>query len=526
MNLEYLPATGAARAELVLLHGWGANREIWRPLLARLRPWANVTLLDIPGCAPGLPAANGGNLDDTLAAVLAQCPPAAVYVGWSLGGQLALALAARFPGRVRGVVTLCSNPRFVAADDWPGMAPEEFARFAAAVARGPAAALKRFDALQRQGAAHGQVLQRELDALRRAAASTDLGAGLAWLAQLDQRALLQQLQCPRLHLFAEHDALVPVAVAARLAESAGAQLSVLPDACHLAPLQAADAIAGALRAFVDDLGTPGTVHAARGDLDKRDVAASFSRAAAAYDGAAHLQRTVGARLLDNLDRVPGQPENVLDLGCGTGQFAAELRQRFPGARYLGLDIAAGMVAHARRRCAASNGGGDWLVADAEALPLATASVDLVFSSLALQWCQRPAHIFAELARVLRPGGICVFTSLGPRSLCELRAAWAAVDARQHVNSFLPGAELAAAARRVPGLRLDMASSEISLQYAGVRELLAELKALGAHNLNRGRPRGLTGPGALRGMLQAYEGWRRDGMLPATYEVLYGVLEKA
>ena len=91
-----------------------------------------------------------------------------------------------------------------------------------------------------------------------------------------------------------------------------------------------------------------------------------------------------------------------------------------------------------------HGGGascDWLVADAEALPLVNDSVDLVFSSLALQWCYRPDHLFAELARVLKPGGICVFTSLGPDTLRELRAAWAAVDAHQHVNAFLPAGEL-------------------------------------------------------------------------------------
>ena len=163
--------------------------------------------------------------------------------------------------------------------------------------------------------------------------------------------------------------------------------------------------------------------------------------------------------------------------------------------------------------------------DAEALPLAADSVDLVFSSLALQWCFRPAHLFAELARVLRPGGRCVFTSLGPQTLCELRSAWAAVDDRQHVNDFLPPESLAAAAMAVPGLQLGLGNESFRMEYQRVRDLLAELKTLGAHNMNRSRPTGLTGRRALQGMLEAYEAWRENGVLPATYDVLFGVLEK-
>ena len=164
--------------------------------------------------------------------------------------------------------------------------------------------------------------------------------------------------------------------------------------------------------------------------------------------------------------------------------------------------------------------------DAEALPLASNTVDLVFSSLAVQWCYRPEHLFAELARVLRPGGQCVFTSLGPDTLCELRAAWAAVDTHQHVNSFLPCAELASAVDRVPGVQLALATRQFRMEYLRVRDLLAELKTLGAHNMNADRPSGLTSRGALQGMLQAYETWRDDGVLPATYDVIFGVLEKA
>lgn len=523
---EYLPATAAAEQELVLLHGWGSDRGVWRPLLSQLRPWANITLLDLPGCAPGIDTGALPQLEQALAAVLERAPARAVYIGWSLGGQLAVELAARHPDRVAAVVTVCSNPRFLAEAGWPGMDPAEFARFSAAVESDPGAALGRFDALQVAGAAHPRPLLRQLRLLRRGRAWGQLAAGLAWLEQLDQRAMLPTLAQPQLHLLAGCDGLVPPSLARSLerllADAPRAAVALLPDSSHAAPLDAGGTLAGLVRQFLQERGLLRSVSAATAAPAKRDVAESFSRAARAYDSVATLQRDVGSRLLTNLDQLTVSPATVLDLGCGTGYFYPELRRRFPAARYIGLDLAQGMVEYAREQ---HPGAGDWLVGDAEALPLAADSVDLVFSSLALQWCFRPAHLFAELARVLRPGGRCVFTSLGPRTLCELRSAWAAVDDRQHVNDFLPPESLASAAGAVPGLQLGLGHESFRMEYQRVRDLLAELKTLGAHNMNRERPTGLTGRRALQGMLEAYEAWRENGTLPATYDVLFGVLEK-
>ena len=523
---EYLPATAAAEQELVLLHGWGSDRGIWRPLLPLLRPWANITLLDLPGCAPGTDGGAAPQLEQVLAAVLAGAPARAVYVGWSLGGQLALELAAREPDRVAAVAIVCSNPRFLSGGGWPGMNPAEFARFSAALEADPGAALGRFDALQVTGAAQPRPLLRQLRSLRRGRPGRQLAAGLAWLESLDQRALLPTLAQPQLHLLAGCDSLVPPSMArsleALLADAPRAAVELLPGCSHVLPLEASGPLAASLRRFLQRETLLHPAPAATGAPAKRDVAASFSRAARAYDSVATLQRDVGSRLLTNLDQLTVSPATVLDLGCGTGYFYPELRRRFPGARYIGLDLAQGMVEYAREHYPDA---GEWLVGDAEALPLAADSVDLVFSSLALQWCFRPAHLFAELARVLRPGGRCVFTSLGPHTLCELRAAWAAVDDRQHVNDFLPPESLASAAGAVPGLRLGLGQESFRMEYQRVRDLLAELKTLGAHNMNRSRPTGLTSRRALQGMLEAYETWRENGVLPATYDVLFGVLEK-
>lgn len=526
LQSEYLPANGTPRQDLVLLHGWGCNREVWRALLVHLRSWANVTLLDIPGAAPGCEAGSVPDLPELLREILDYCPRQAVYVGWSLGGQLAIALAAQFPQRVRAVVTLCTNPRFVASEGWPGMDQGEFRVFGNSMTTHPTAALQRFDTLQAAGSNQARTLLRQLRALRQRPPSGTLQAGLAWLATLDLRETLSSLDQPQLHLLAGQDALVPCTVRrcieSLIAGKPAARVRVLPHISHLAPLEVPRVLATAMRDFLESEGMLLERTTAPPELEKAAVAASFSRAASCYDSAAGLQRDVGERLLTSLDGWSGQPRTVLDLGCGTGHFCPALRARYPEACYLGLDIASGMVEFARSRGPADC---DWLVADAESLPLASASVDLVFSSLAVQWCARPEHLFAELARVLRPGGMCVFTTLGPNTLHELRSAWAVVDAHQHVNTFLSAASLMAAAAGIPGTTLTLEERDFRMDYVRVRDLLGELKTLGAHNMNRSRPTGLTSRRALQGMLQAYETRRSGGVLPATYAVIFGVLEK-
>ncbi|WP_082850005.1 malonyl-ACP O-methyltransferase BioC [Halioglobus sp. HI00S01] len=519
LQREYLPASGEPRQKLVLLHGWGANREVWRPMLPSLRLWADVMLLDLPGLAPGC-GDKAPEFDVLLDEILAAAPTGAVYLGWSLGGQLALALAERAPERVRAVVTLCTNPCFVAQLEWPGMPAADLAVFASAYRDDEQRTLRRFDSLQVAGAENPRALLRELQALRPPQPGLALETGLTWLAQLDQRQLLSSLLPPQLHLLADNDGLHPPELQDSM-RGLPARVWVFAGCAHTAPLEQPEAVAEALQAFLAEQNLLAAV-AAPLALAKHDVAQSFSRAAAEYDSVAQLQRDVGDRLLASINALPEAPEKVLDLGSGTGHFSAALRQRFPDATYIGVDLAEGMVRYARE---VHPQAGEWLVGDAEALPLASASVDLVFSSLAIQWCLRPELLFAEVARVLRPGGRCAFTSLGPATLHELRSSWAAVDEYQHVNEFLPLERLDQAAARTPGIALQVDIEPFCMEYRQVRELLNELKTLGAHNVNRDRPVGLTGRRALQGMLQAYEQWRRDGLLPASYEVYFGTLTK-
>ena len=527
LHSEYLPSCGEASLDLVLLHGWASSREIWRPLLAKLRDWANVTLIDMPLGCDSESDLSAGDLNVLEQSILACSVGPAIYVGWSLGGQVAIRLAGSAPGRVSGVITLCSNPCFVATENWPGMATEDFARFRERVVANPVSALRRFDSLQTEGSLQPRSSRRDLQSARPSLDRGQLMAGLELLQSLDVRASLMALKQPQLHIFGECDHLVPPAVATAIVgltdELTTLETITLPGVSHAAPLESAAAVATVMYEYLNTAGLLHRTVVHDSEPAKTEVAQSFSKAAQHYDSAAQLQREVGARLLDKCYKSVPAPELILDLGCGTGYFFSDLKKLFPDANYVGLDLAPGMVEFARERV---DGPAQWLVADAESLPLAGNSVDLVFSSLAIQWCPAPRRLFAELARILKPGGRCLFSSLGPATLRELRASWAAVDAHQHVNTFQDVSVLEEAAAVVPGVSLRLDNQEFLMEYDRVRELLTELKTLGAHNMNRGRLSGLTGRRKLQGMLTAYESWRRDGKLPATYDVLFGVLEKA
>jgi malonyl-CoA O-methyltransferase len=255
-------------------------------------------------------------------------------------------------------------------------------------------------------------------------------------------------------------------------------------------------------------------------LDRAATRAAFDRASAGYEAAAGLQARVATELLERLAAFEFAPRVVLDLGSGTGRVTRELKRRFPRALVIALDIAPGMLREARRNQML------WrrfarVCADALRLPLAAASVDLVFSSLVLQWCEPLEQALEEVRRVLKPSGFFAFSTFGPDTLKELRAAWAQADGLTHVNRFLDmhdvGDALTRSGLAEPVLDLD----RIELGYPDTLSLMRDLKAIGAHNVTAGRPRTLLGKARLRRMSEAYEALRRGDALPATYEVIYG-----
>lgn len=263
-------------------------------------------------------------------------------------------------------------------------------------------------------------------------------------------------------------------------------------------------------------------------LDKRLARRSFERAAATYDDAAVLQNEVCQRMLARLDYIKVDPALVLDAGSGTGNALSGLLARYPRSRVIALDLALAMARRARARRpwwkALLDGGGGRLAAvcgDIERLPFASGRAGMVWSNLALQWMVDPKRAFSEMHRVLEPGGLLLFSSFGPDTLKELRAAFREVDRHTHVHRFIDlhdvGDLLVAGGFADPVMDMEV----VTLTYSRVRELMRDLKAIGARNMTLGRRAGLGGRSWLDRLALNYEAYRRDGRLPATFEVIYG-----
>lgn len=505
-------STACAGVPIVLIHGWGNDSHCWEPLLPSLLARGPVMAVDLPGFgeSQALPLFDESNLLDVLAAIV---PEKCILLGWSLGGMLAVALAERLPHKVQQVITLAANVKFVADSDWPqALAADINIAFSEAFRATADVARKRFTGLMVQGDQHERALLKTLR--QQPLATMDKCAGeqaLALLATLDNRRAFAQLATPGLHVLAEKDALVPAAVARPLqALNASQQVAVIAGASHAMILSCPQTLLAHILSFL---------RVQPPLRNKRRIARAFSRAAGSYDSVANLQRDVADVLLKKLPATSTSPNSpaVLDLGCGTGYCLPALSQYASHGHLIAADLALGMLQFAKQARSVTAG---WVAADAECLPFAGRSLDLVVSSLALQWCQQPQQLFNELQRVLTVGGRLLFSTLGPATLNELRAAWASVDDCVHVNDFSDAVVVRTALQQA-GFTLESWSTEIrELSYSSVIELSRGLKSLGAHNANPGQPQGLTGRQSLRQLEAAYEVFRKQDLLPATYEVFY------
>ncbi len=270
--------------------------------------------------------------------------------------------------------------------------------------------------------------------------------------------------------------------------------------------------------------------------DLRAVRRAFGRAAKTYDAAALVHREVDGRMAERLEYVRLDVRRGLDAGCGTGSSISLLRRRCPGAALVGVDSALPMAREFRRRHAAPAG---WLrsllgpvaqpqgsgvsvaCGDLAALPFPSGVFDLVWGNLALQWCVDPAAVFAEFLRVMRVGGLLMFSTLGPDTLTELRGAFARVDSYPHVLGFVDMHDLGDALLRAGFADPVMDMEQITVNYADLAALLRDLRATGARNAAAGRRRGLMGRRRWREFLENMEARRSADGLPVTYEVVYG-----
>lgn len=242
------------------------------------------------------------------------------------------------------------------------------------------------------------------------------------------------------------------------------------------------------------------------------VRLAFNKASDQYNKHAFLQKEIAKRLDDKLDVISTKPDTILDLGAGTGLLSKQLSKRFPDSQLICLDFA--------QTSLNNNTSKNKLCADAQYLPLADNSIDMVISSLMMQWCPDLNQLFSEIYRVLKNDGLFLFSTFGPDTLKELKKSWSVVDNETHVNTFTDmhdiGDQMLQNGFQSPVMEMET----LTLTYQTVTDLLKDLKAIGAQTVNE-RSKSLMGKDKFQLMIKMYESYRKDGKLPATYEVIYG-----
>ncbi len=249
------------------------------------------------------------------------------------------------------------------------------------------------------------------------------------------------------------------------------------------------------------------------DIDKNQVRAAFDRAAESYDAKALFQHEVCAHLADFITG-NSEPSRILDAGCGTGYGAQRLKQRWPQAAITGCDLAPEMVRKTNERGIAA------VCGDLEHLPFTEASFDLVWSNLALQWCD-PHLAYAEFRRVLAPGGRLVFTTLANGTLHELDAAFSGIDPYRRVLPFRTADEVTAALAEAGFCNIRVTPETWVTRHADFAALLSTIRGIGASHTGSERRKSLMGKATWLTAKARYEALRgADDMLPATYEILF------
>jgi malonyl-CoA O-methyltransferase len=340
--------------------------------------------------------------------------------------------------------------------------------------------------------------------------------GLMLLEQADMRDQLRRLSDkPTLHILGEKDQLLPSLIADDLKNlNPKHRINVVAGASHVPFISHADQV---IKVLLEFLVGADLIHLHEPAVAKRAIALSFSKAANSYESAAGFQRQIAKELLARIES-SNTVDLAIDLGCGTGANTSNLAIIYPRAQVWGVDIALGML-----KCGVKNYSSvdKWICGDAERLPFADHSVDTLFSNLALQWCDDALEFMTEAARVLKPGGRFVFSTLGPNTFWELREAWRVVDDYIHVNNFILKEKLQAVAELVGFCMEELQDETRTVEYKEVTNFTDELKALGAHNINRGRARGLMGQTRYQKFISEYEKFRQpNGLLLATYQVYF------
>ncbi len=548
---ERYAQSASARKPLLLIPGWSCDAEIFDwiiPGLAQHFVIYSAEIVDLPESVEF-----DALVEDLYQAFYSQVTQPSAILGWSLGGNIALSLAHRSwqlnDGLIDSAVLLGSSPSFIQRDDFElGMPVATFNAFQAAVQKNTAKGLKRFDLLQVQGFTEKQALLKQSIADYRASrgekawSQESLIRGLDLLAEFDQRDIYAQLasavDAPRIKaLFAEGDALVNSSVVEHLKQhvqgaNSRIEFSKIENAGHLFFLTDTDKVFDACLSMLPvSVSQSESFHLA---AEKQKVAAAFSKAAVNYDQSADVQCTIAQQLLDNVSAYTHSLEqakslNIVDAGCGTGYWTERLltiSNDKKVSNVTGVDFAEGMLNFAKSHHTQVP---HWLKADLESMPLLPGQTDIIFSSLAIQWCEDLTQLFSSWYELLAAGGSAFVATLGPETLLELSQSFAVVDDEPHVNEFAPVEALLSAAKQSGfSISLCQSSKEI-IEYDHALGLMKDLKNIGAQTVigqSEQAKRPMTKE-KLKTLAKAYENFRDpiSGLLPATYDVIYLHLQK-
>lgn len=257
-------------------------------------------------------------------------------------------------------------------------------------------------------------------------------------------------------------------------------------------------------------------------FDKKKISRHFTEAAPNYDNASVVQRQSADNLLETARTLPLDPERILDVGCGTGYASHRLRSLFPQAFLVSLDLAAGMLRHARIRFGLGNSF-NGLSGDAESLPFKSGSVDLIFTNAALQWCNQIERTLAGFRKILKPGGYLLGATFGPGTHREITRAWETVDPNQghaHRADFPKLSDWTNMFRSGNWDARSLEAKLITLHFTTPREALDSVRRVGAKNALTRKRKSLTGKKMFSRFLNELEKLREPGGIPLTYELIY------